>query len=150
MLSSASLGPLPGGAMMTALSSPLAWMMKLPSLRNQSAKQLHVPEDMLPEFRADMQSMNGTLFRRINEAIHSARVDTPIAYDGRVLVVCGEKEAGFIHNNQRKIMQHLPNATGQVIPAVGHAWCFEDPALFADVVRKWFMEQPLPEQLLAL
>ncbi len=151
VLSSTSLGPLPAGRIISALSAPITWLTKSRFGRNQTAKQLHVPDAIRPQFDSSFGALTPALFRRVNDSIHNYRVSPELlSIQKRILVLCGEQEPGFVKNNQKRLLEHLSNAEGYIVPAGGHTWCYEDPAFFVEVVRQWFMGQPLPEKLLPL
>jgi hypothetical protein len=43
-----------------------------------------------------------------------------------------------------------PSARGIVAPNGSHAWCLQFPDLFADTVRAWVTDNPLPSILLPM
>lgn len=148
LLSSTSLGPLPGGHLLTHMSRPIAWVSKRSFAIQQAAKQLRIPEEMYAEFEADMQQMSSALFKRVNETIHNYRVsEKSLDIQQATLIVCGGREAKFIRENQLILAKHLHNAEAYSVPDVGHGWCFEKPKLFAETVRAWVQQSDLPSQL---
>lgn len=148
MLSSISMGALPAGAILTALSSPIAWLSTRNFAIQQTAKQLGVPETMYPQFATDLKQMSGALFKRVNQSIHHYHPEEQTyPLDKPILVVCGENEPKFVKQNQLRLIPKLGlNAVYQVSNA-GHAWCFENPKLFADTVRAWITQDTLPASL---
>jgi len=56
------------------------------------------------------------------------------------LLVTGEEDKKFT-NIARDMMRHLPNGTFETIPDAGHAPCFEQPLIFAEVLEKFIKER---------
>lgn len=59
-----------------------------------------------------------------------------------VLLVAGEKDEIATLPDQRKLLEHLPNGTLQVIPDVGHLIHYETPAPAAGFIRSFLEEHP--------
>jgi hypothetical protein len=56
------------------------------------------------------------------------------------LVAVGGKETPFARSMARKLVSQIPGAEGILIPGLGHVWNMQDPQLFAQVARAWFIE----------
>lgn len=63
-----------------------------------------------------------------------------------LLVLVGELENSIAQKSSLQIMKRL-HAQGCVVPGAGHAWNYQFPDLFADVVRRWVVSEPLPSAL---
>lgn len=139
LLSSPSLGPLPGGDVLSKLSRPMTWLSTRDFAIRQTANQLALPDHMMDSFTNSMHRMTPNLFRRINTTIHEYRLSEAhqqIAHP--ILLTYGEKEPNFVKNNMRLIQTQVQAGTLRQIDGAGHGWCFEKPQLFADTVREWF------------
>lgn len=151
MLSSTSLGPLPGGRLvdwLTVLTLPL---MKTGFVVRRSARAFGLPETLYPSFERDMERLTLPTYRRMNAVFDEFQAqDVPRLEGVRALVLAGEREAGFIRNNQRKICDALADSTGYVVPGGGHTWNFQLPELFNQTVRAWVLGEPLPTALIPL
>lgn len=76
-----------------------------------------------------------------------ARWELPERIQQPLLIVVGEKEMKAAYTFARGYLKRFPSARGAVALGVGHAWCLQDPDLFADMVRAWVTDQPLPSSL---
>ena len=67
-----------------------------------------------------------------------------------VLVVAGQKELKTIHDSARDLVKAIPGAKGYVVAGGLHTWNFQFPDLFAQTIRAWTHDQPLPAGLASL
>jgi hypothetical protein len=44
----------------------------------------------------------------------------------------------------------ISGARGVIAPGMGHVWNLQAPDLFADMIRAWISDKPLPDQLASL
>lgn len=74
-------------------------------------------------------------------------LDVPKAIHCPLLVCVGEKEPGaaklYGQISLRPLKQY-PSARGAVMPNGGHVWALQFPDVFADMVRAWVTDAPLP------
>ncbi|QTD56609.1 alpha/beta fold hydrolase [Parasphingorhabdus cellanae] len=63
------------------------------------------------------------------------------------LLAAGTKELPTILEGLKLFQTEMPNCQAVRVPDLGHGWCGEDPELFADTVRAWLNDQPLPDRL---
>ena len=64
-----------------------------------------------------------------------------------LLFCVGEKEVRAAKTFASGYLKHFPGAKGYLVPEAGHIWCLQNPDLFANTVRAWVMDQPLPPVL---
>lgn len=147
-LSSTSMGPLPGGAIMTALSTPIAWLSARSFTVKATAKQLGMSKLMAEGFGREMSQLTGVLFKQVNESIHHYHPEN-VSYNINipVMLVCAGKEPGFVRKNQQRLQQALDLGQVYIVPDAGHGWCFEKPELFAGAVQAWVAGNELPSGL---
>jgi pimeloyl-ACP methyl ester carboxylesterase len=69
----------------------------------------------------------------------------PEAISQPLLMVVGEKEMKAARGIARGYLKRYPGAKGVVAPGASHAWCLQFPDLFAELVRRWVTDKPLPE-----
>jgi len=69
------------------------------------------------------------------------KIDVP------TLVIAGAKEQATILDSLLDYRRSMPDCTARTVPEMGHAWCYQDPALFAETVRAWVGQAPLPHRL---
>jgi pimeloyl-ACP methyl ester carboxylesterase len=72
---------------------------------------------------------------------------TPTAPRSPVLVLVGEKETPVAKSMARRLWRTIPGARGALVRELGHVWNLQAPDLFADVVRAWVRDAPLPGAL---
>lgn len=54
-----------------------------------------------------------------------------------LLAVIGEKENKIVKDSQASIVTSITQSEGAIVPKAGHAWSYENPVLFAEMVREW-------------
>jgi pimeloyl-ACP methyl ester carboxylesterase len=64
-----------------------------------------------------------------------------------VLVMAGGKEYKVIKESTQDLLEVLPNAMGITAPKLGHVWNIESPDLFNSVLRRWIVDENLPEEV---
>lgn len=130
-----------------ALSS--LWMLryyKPETLAKQSAKQWGIPEVYLPLFMDDLvhatsPDFNRTLIENLMQQ------ELPECLQAPLLVTVGGKETVPAKQAARKLMRFYREATGRMIPGMGHVWALQNPDLFAATVKAWVSKNPLPASL---
>ena len=126
------------------LLSPLAataWFQR------KMARSMGVPEERL-QLDGEGSRVSARALRLINRAAVDfkapddlARIATP------VLAVAGAREHALILNSLTILEGAMPNCVARVAQGLGHAWCAQDPELFADAVRAWVRRESLPDGL---
>lgn len=162
VISSALLRPLPGGWMLTP--GVIAWMYRLsiPPFRNNDAwirlnmkYSAGVPETYFAQFKRDFQAMTEAQFT--NVMLENQRFRLPGGLEKAalpVLALAGKKEYAAMRASAEDLGKALPQATvrlvdlgGKVSLAEEHNWCLSAPERFAETVRAWVNQQPLPDFL---
>ena len=52
-----------------------------------------------------------------------------------------------MHGSVQDLEAALPDARGYLISGADHAFIFEKPGQFTGILRAWFSDQPLPEEI---
>ncbi|MGM9950530.1 MAG: alpha/beta fold hydrolase [Lysinibacillus sp.] len=86
----------------------------------------------------------------INQAVKSTSVEqaramylllaegeAPDASPCPLLIVVGEKENRAVKRSQSSMLTSIKNSAAAIVPGVGHAWSYENPLLFAEMVDEW-------------
>lgn len=60
-----------------------------------------------------------------------------------LLVVVGERENQTVKKSQSRILASVKQSSGAVVPRAGHAWSYENPVLFAEMVGDWCRHQKI-------
>lgn len=163
MVSSALLLPLTG---LRWVMSPgvLAWTYRLSVapfkrsdwwIRINMKYSASVPEQLFPQFKQSFITMSESAF--VNLMLANQRFRLPAGLeeaDVPTLIVVGHKEYTAMHRSARELAQALPQAKAVELNlgrsaslAREHNWALTVPELFAETVRAWIEDQPLPPEL---
>ncbi|MEM8815571.1 MAG: alpha/beta hydrolase [Pseudomonadota bacterium] len=130
--------PIRGRAVLTAVSTLSAPLLKFGPLARVNARMLNIPGEKLDGYCNSARQTSLAAFRRASaEALSYRLPDNAGDIDVPTLILAGENEHALIHTSQRVLVKTLPNAAAGIARGGGHAWGLETPALFADVVRSW-------------
>lgn len=131
------------------LSLASLWMLRFykpDDLVKASVKQWGIPAEYLPIFSEDLRHSTSEAFNRtLIEALSQQQLPATLA--GPLLALVGEKETVPAKQAARKLASLYPQASGRLVPGVGHVWALQNPQLFADTVRAWVCGAPLPASL---
>ncbi|MGD1855204.1 MAG: alpha/beta fold hydrolase [Leptolyngbyaceae cyanobacterium] len=148
ILSGLHVLPMPNQRLMLLLPYLLAPFVKSDVMVRFNAKALNIPKTQLEGYRHSFQQMSIPAFIKANKDASSFEMPENIGSVATpTLVVAGEKEHSLIHQSQDRLSQVMQNAQSYIAPNVGHGWSLEKPILFANTVRDWIQEQPLPANL---
>ncbi len=127
---------------------PFLWLKNSSSMARLSARRMHVPPEEVEAFTTDSRSLTFRSLAAIVLESGGFREPPGLAsFDRPVLILAGQKEVGLIRRSATRLTALIPHATSRVVPGRDHAWPLEDPALFCDAVRAWFLDRPLPPSL---
>lgn len=148
MLSGIHLGAIPHARAMTFLAALMSPLIRFRWVRRKLAAPLGITDPTVFE-RADGRAnlSPGTL----RAVLRLVSVFTPHARLADInvptLFLAGANEHATIVNSLGEFERRMPQATARVVPRMGHAWCNEDPDLFAETLRAWITNAELPGQL---
>jgi pimeloyl-ACP methyl ester carboxylesterase len=163
IISSALLRSIPG---LGWVSSPalLAWSYRLsipPFINSDWWIRLNmkyaagVPDEFYPDFKRDFQQLTESEF--VNLLLANQRFRLPGGLEKAAvptLVVAGQKEYGAMKQSVRDLAAALPCAWGGFLnlgkgssTTKEHNWALTAPDLFAQTVRAWMEETPLPPEI---
>lgn len=111
--------------------------------------QFGIPAQYTAAMSADIQRVSADAMLRFIMASY-ADIQTPTQTQSPVLVVVGQKETPVAKVLARRLARAIPGAQGRLVPGLGHVWNLQDPDLFANTVRAWVTNRPLPEKLVPL
>lgn len=66
-----------------------------------------------------------------------AEGEAPASSPCPLLIVAGEKENRAVKSSQSSMLDSIKHSTEAIVPGVGHAWSYENPLLFAEMVDEW-------------
>ncbi len=149
------------GVVMTGTNLlPLPWhvrllsLVMLPGMRSErfltaSAESLHLPEEAIPLYRADLERISRTTTLLASLAASGFRLPKRlVGASSPLLTLAGEQENIRVLDSQRILLKALPNAQACKVPGGRHGWIGEQPELWAQTLRAWLGQAPLPEALI--
>jgi pimeloyl-ACP methyl ester carboxylesterase len=166
VVSSALLMPMPGASL---LSSPrlLAWSFRfsVPPFRNNEwwmrlnmKYSAAIPDDYFPQYKANFQILNESQFVNLILANQHFRLPGNLGKTMvPTLVIAGKREYAVMKESARQLAAALPNARAMILDlgkgasmAKEHNWAMTAPDLFAQTLRSFFEDHPLPAVLTPL
>jgi pimeloyl-ACP methyl ester carboxylesterase len=137
------------------ISLPLFGMlgfMKPDTLVRSTLRQQDIPEKYFADLYDDILAASTPKFLK---PIYSelTKLEMPGAISCPLLVCVGEKEPGaakLYGQISLRPLKKYPSAHGVVMPNGGHVWALQFPDTFAQMVRAWVTDDPLPSQLRSL
>lgn len=143
--------PIAVSGVMRALMTASSFMMNSRKNREKMARSLGVNDPSLVSQRGGRPNASSKTMRKIS----SLALDFDVAADLQsietpTLVLAGETEHPSILSALPAFQSGMPHCTARIIPGLGHGWIATEPDLFAETLRAWFLQEPLPEGLNAL
>jgi pimeloyl-ACP methyl ester carboxylesterase len=129
------------------LNRPLLRLLPSASLASLVRWQTGIPRAVSPLIEDDLKKVDPDSLSRFLLATYGAIV-TPTGGRSPVLVLVGQKETPVAKWMARRLWRTIPGARGAQVRGMGHVWNLQAPDLFADVVRAWVNDAPLPGPLL--
>jgi pimeloyl-ACP methyl ester carboxylesterase len=137
---------------LSMMGTSFLWMYRLYKtdyLVRETIRQQGIPEQYADLAREDLrQSISPAFMRRYMNDLSAWEL--PAEIRNPLLLVVGEKEMKASYGISRGYLKRYPSACGVIAPGVKHAWCLQAPDLFAELVRCWVTDQPLPQGFKAL
>lgn len=148
VISGVTAGPWPHRWFVT----PQAWLtttlVRSRRLVDAQARSLGLPPDVQGVFAENVRAMRPRTYRRIVEEVSAYALPRSLSAVGTpTLVLAGSTESDVIRQAVETIPATMPEATGRIVPRVGHGWNVEAPDLFNATVRAWVEGAPLPPGL---
>lgn len=124
------------------LTVPLAqqkWFAKL------QAKSLSVPEEYFPRYYDESKSITAVILEQL--LMENATFELPDGLKENnipILVLVGQKERKIMINSAKDLVSIIPNSRGYVVQGVGHGFNFDNPLLYNNILRGWFIDRQFP------
>ena len=130
-------------------SGALFKFMKPDALIKYSLKSFNVPPSYHDMLLKDLLLTSHAAFY---EHIFQALMHMELPCDAAIptLVAVGEHETLPAKQAARKLVTCLKQSQGVIVPGVSHLWNLQAPELFAEMVRAWIEQRPLPPSLRSL
>lgn len=149
MISGVHAGAMPHPKLMilaTTISSPL---MKFQWVRKKMINMMGIDDHSLASEENGRPNATPKTMRSVGRLVVEFDVREQIASIATpTLLLAGAKEHTAIVDDLPLFRRDMQNCRTMQAPEMGHGWCGEDPQLFAETVRAWLNEEPLPERLL--
>lgn len=148
MLSGFHVCGMPNPSLMKLIGYLTAPLMQLGWLRRKNAQAMGLKDPTLASDEhgnplADLR----TVRRLLNEAVDFNAEGLLGVVATPTLAIAGGREHKAILASLSVLQDRMPNCSARSVPDLGHAWCAQDPELFAATVRSWTSSQPLPDRL---
>lgn len=122
---------------------------QLPGAESLVGFALQLPPEAREEFHEAGLALDRASFFRLNAQLAERAVPEGLErFEGRVLLLAGEREQRLILDSLADLLALLPDATGRLAPGAHHPWSGELPELFNATVEAWLSGSELPEALL--
>jgi pimeloyl-ACP methyl ester carboxylesterase len=133
------------------LAGPMLGLKNVGWLSRASAKRMGIPKQEWEAFLAAARSMDAAGLKSFLNASSAFRAPARLAEVAcPTLVLRGEKEAGVIKRSVPEVAALIPGARAGIAPKLSHPWPLEDPDLFVEVCRAWFLRGEVPPRLTIL
>lgn len=148
MLSGFHVSGMPNPRLMKLIGYITAPLMQLSWMRRKNARAMGLKDDsLINDEHGNPHADIATVRRLLNEAVDFDGQKFLRTIDITTLAIAGGKEHKTILGSLSLLQDGMPNCVARIVPGSGHAWCAEDPDLFAETVRSWTSSQALPDRL---
>jgi pimeloyl-ACP methyl ester carboxylesterase len=148
LLSGINVLPFPHKTMMKALGWLISTVLKTDLMIGMNAHTLRIPEGDIPAYRLSVKELDVRSYRTANE---EALNFTLPASDGTrfppALFMAGEKEHRLVLESLTTLVATVPASKAGLVQGLGHGWSAENPALFAETLKRWIAGDDLPEAI---
>lgn len=127
------------------LTLPLA---KSRRFARMQAKAMYIDEELFEIYYQESRQIKAETFVRVMK--ENLAYELPGNFSqvtARMLVMVGEKEKKMMKRSAADIVNENRNATGLIVPGIGHGISLANPALFNNLVRKWLERGLLPPEM---
>jgi pimeloyl-ACP methyl ester carboxylesterase len=131
-----------------SLNTPLMRFLKPKQLAGIISSQFKIPEVYQEKLIEDLKDFSIDTFQQVMWSYTS--IVTPTKTASPTLVAVGENETPLAKKAALALSSSIHAASGILVPSAAHIWNLQYPDLFADMVRAWVSDQPLPETFLPL
>ncbi len=149
LISGTSLLPMPGLALFKVMIRLMAPLIKTDLFVRAALMALNFSAEGSEQFRQALRDISRQTFVKAWFQALDLRFSPKLdKVKNPLLLMAGEKEQRFIHQSNFYLATRLPNAKARIAPEMGHGWMGESPTLFRRVLKAWFTDTALPEELL--
>ncbi|MCR9055918.1 MAG: alpha/beta hydrolase [Rhodobacteraceae bacterium] len=140
--------PIPASVFIRAIMHASTWMMNSKRNREKMARSMGVSDTKLISQASGRSNASSRTMRKIGSLALDFDASPELSHVAtRTLVVAGEKEHPAILASLSAFQAAMPNCTSRLAPGLGHGWIANDNELFAETLRAWTEQHPLPDRL---
>ena len=140
--------PIKNGWYFRILANLMTGIMKRDFYIKFNAKLFGVTENEWGDFYSTSKKLNMDVFKVIvNEALNFRIPANFSQIEVPMLFVAGAKENQTNIESVEALAEAFSNSIGVIAPEGSHMWSAEQPELFANMVRAWLTDTPLPDEL---
>jgi len=111
-------------------------------------KALEIPDEFESDVARETAALTTASYRRMTVENVAFRVPPGLgSVTCPVLITVGEREMKVMKESARDLVAAAPSARAFIVAGHGHNWPVQDPGLYAQVVRAWMANGPLPDKL---
>ncbi|MEO0931824.1 MAG: alpha/beta hydrolase [Pseudomonadota bacterium] len=150
MLSGIHIGAIPNPRVMNLIAALMSPLIAVPWIRQRMAASMGVTDPRMLHRADGTANVTARTFRRIINLVSVFDVHNLLPQIVvPTLLIAGEDEHITILRSLHDYQRLMPHCVARTVPAMGHAWCNQDPDLFAEIVTAWVKGRSLPEKLMA-
>ena len=116
-------------------AAPIYGLLKPEWIASLLMKSSNIPQRFRGDIGRAVESTSVEQARAMYRLL--AQGEVPDASLCPLLIVAGEKENRAVKRSQSSMLASIKNSAAASVPGVGHAWSYENPLLFAEMVEKW-------------
>ena len=135
-------------ARLNDLNEPVIRWLGPERLTNLIMQQFRIPQEYRPLVLEGIQEGKPAFIRHYDHEL--TRIVLPSETHTPLLITVGQKETIPAKRAARELCRVIVGARGVIVPHAGHVWSLEAPDLFAETVRAWTTDSPLPSSLIEL
>lgn len=151
MLSGIHMGAIPNARAMNVFAGLMSPLIRFRWVRRKLAAPLGITDASVidrPDGRANLTPHTlRTVLRLVSDFDVQGGLS---AIQMPSLMLAGGREHATILDSLRVFQEGMPNCTARTVPELGHAWCNQDPQLFAQTLDAWCAGHALPGRLAVL
>ncbi len=110
--------------------------------------QSNIPQRSQHLVLEGVRTVKPAAFRHFSQEL--TQIELPRRVHVPLLVTVGQQETWMVQQAAREMSTTIRGAKGVMVPRVNHIWNLEAPGLFAETVRSWVTDAPLPQAFSAL
>ncbi len=149
VVSSALLQSLPMASLLSAVSRAVLPLARNRFFQKLQARSFHIPSADFEVYYQDTLKLSSEALSHILHENSSFRLPKGLKEVAvPTLVLAGQKEPKVMRNSAYRLTTALPNAQGYLISDADHAYLFAEPERFASILRAWFSDKQLPNDIL--